>query len=62
MLRLVWQSDRDAAAWLTTEHPELGGRTPLEAARSESGARRVEQILLRIFLASPAKLSSSHFQ
>ncbi|MGF6956618.1 antitoxin Xre/MbcA/ParS toxin-binding domain-containing protein [Paraburkholderia youngii] len=53
VLRLVWQSDKDAAAWLTTEHPELGARTPLEAARSESGARRVEQILLRIFFGIP---------
>jgi putative toxin-antitoxin system antitoxin component (TIGR02293 family) len=35
----------DAREWLTKPHPELGNRSPLEAAQSELGARRVEQVL-----------------
>ncbi len=43
--RRVWGDGGDLANFLTTPHPMLEGRTPLEAARSEIGARRVEQIL-----------------
>jgi putative toxin-antitoxin system antitoxin component (TIGR02293 family) len=39
----------DATEWLTNPHPELAGRTPLEAAQSEIGARNAEHILDRIF-------------
>lgn len=40
-------SAKAASTWL--EHPmqALGGRTPLEAAGTEQGALRVEQILLQ---------------
>ncbi len=43
--RAVWGEGEDLSRFLTTPHPLLEGRTPLEAARSEIGARRVEQIL-----------------
>jgi putative toxin-antitoxin system antitoxin component (TIGR02293 family) len=35
----------EARAFMTTPHPELGGRSPLGAARTDLGTRRVEQIL-----------------
>jgi uncharacterized protein (DUF2384 family) len=35
-------------------HPELGKRTPLESAMTELGARRVEELLDRLFYGIPA--------
>jgi putative toxin-antitoxin system antitoxin component (TIGR02293 family) len=37
-----------AGRWLRAAHPELDGRTPLRAAGSELGARRVETMLWQI--------------
>ena len=42
---MVWDDREDAREWLTQPHPELGGRTPIESALTELGARRVEQVL-----------------
>ncbi len=42
--RAAWGGGEDPSCFLTTPHPMLEGRTPLEAVRSEIGARRVEQI------------------
>ena len=54
----VWagqEGDRaDAQAWLGKGHPELEGRSPLEAALNELGARRVEDLLGRLFYGIPA--------
>lgn len=44
----AWDDEADAREWLTKPHPELGNRTPLEAATSELGARRVEDLLDRL--------------
>ena len=41
----VWRDTDDARAFLTTPHPELGDRPPIEVAVDEFGARHVEQIL-----------------
>ena len=38
----------DARLFLETPHPLLEDRTPLDAARSELGARRVEEVLGRM--------------
>jgi len=38
-------SEDDARAFLRRPHPELDGRTPLDAAVTELGGRRVEDIL-----------------
>jgi uncharacterized protein (DUF2384 family) len=38
-------TDAEARAFMTTAHPELDGRTPVEAARTDLGARRTEAIL-----------------
>lgn len=38
----------EARSWITEPHPLLGGRPPLEVARTELGARRVERTLVNI--------------
>jgi len=38
-------SAEEARAFMLAGHPELEGRTPIEAARTDLGARRVERIL-----------------
>lgn len=43
----VWDDQNDAREWLTTPHPELGDREPIECALTELGARQVEALLDR---------------
>ena len=43
--RRVLGSDAEAREFLTTPHPLLDGRTPIDAARTDLGTRRTEQIL-----------------
>jgi uncharacterized protein (DUF2384 family) len=43
----------DAEECLNKPHPELAGLTPMEAARSEIGARRAAHILDSIFYGLP---------
>ena len=50
----TWNDRDDAREWLTKAHSELGKRTPLETAMSELGARRVEDLLERLFYGIPA--------
>jgi putative toxin-antitoxin system antitoxin component (TIGR02293 family) len=50
----VWDSEDDARAFLNTAHPLLEGRTPLDVALSELGARRVEELLWKLFYGVPA--------
>ncbi|MEZ2311101.1 antitoxin Xre/MbcA/ParS toxin-binding domain-containing protein [Paraburkholderia sp. RCC_158] len=56
--RYVWEDpegdDRDAREFLNTAHPLLEGRTPLEVAFTELGARRVEELLWKLFYGLPA--------
>jgi putative toxin-antitoxin system antitoxin component (TIGR02293 family) len=40
--------------FFTTPHAELGGQTPIIAAREELGARQVEEILWGVFYGIPA--------
>lgn len=49
----VWDDREAAREWLTKPHPELDGRTPVEAAMSELGARQVEEVLERLFYGLP---------
>src|SRR5437867_10096742 len=45
----LFEGDRDAATeWLTTAQPALGGRVPLDLAKSEVGAREVERLVGRL--------------
>lgn len=41
----TWEDDDQARAFLNRPHPLLDGETPLNVARTELGARRVEQLL-----------------
>jgi putative toxin-antitoxin system antitoxin component (TIGR02293 family) len=50
----AWDDRDEARKWLNTPHPELGGRTPLDCALTELGARRVENVLDRIVYGLPA--------
>lgn len=50
----AWNDRDNAREWLTKPHPELGRQTPLESAISELGARRVEELLDRLFYGIPA--------
>jgi putative toxin-antitoxin system antitoxin component (TIGR02293 family) len=50
----VWDDRTDAQEWLTKPHPELENRKPIEAALTELGARRVEEILDRLFYGIPS--------
>lgn len=47
--RHVWNSHQDAVAFLRTPNRALRGRTPLEVSMTELGARRVEELLWKIF-------------
>jgi len=38
-------TEAEAREFMTALHPELDGRSPIEAARTDLGARRTEQIL-----------------
>ena len=45
----VWNSEDDARAFLSTPHPMLQGRTPLDVSMTELGARRVEELLWKLY-------------
>jgi putative toxin-antitoxin system antitoxin component (TIGR02293 family) len=45
----VWNSEEDARAFLSTPHPMLQGRTPLDVSMTELGARRVEELLWKLY-------------
>lgn len=49
----VWEDEEDAAAFLTSPHPALGGDAPIHRAQSEIGARQVEELLLDLDLGLP---------
>jgi putative toxin-antitoxin system antitoxin component (TIGR02293 family) len=49
----VWQDREQARRFLTTPHPEIGGKTPIEAALTELGARQVEEVMARIVYGLP---------
>lgn len=41
----LWRDETEARAFLNRSHPLLDGETPLNVARTELGARRVERLL-----------------
>jgi len=45
----VWDDEDDARQFLSAPHPLLGGRKPLDVSMTELGARRVEELLWRLF-------------
>jgi putative toxin-antitoxin system antitoxin component (TIGR02293 family) len=50
----VWQDREQTRRFLTTPHAEIGGKTPLDAAMTELGARQAEEIMARILYGLPA--------
>jgi putative toxin-antitoxin system antitoxin component (TIGR02293 family) len=45
----LFEGDRDAASeWIHSPLPALGGETPIDIARTELGARQVENLVGRI--------------
>jgi putative toxin-antitoxin system antitoxin component (TIGR02293 family) len=50
----VWQDRERARRFLTTPHPEIGGKSPLDAALTELGARQAEEVMARIVYGLPA--------
>ena len=49
----VWEDESDAADFLTSPHPMLSGEAPVDRARSELGARQVEDLLTKLDLGLP---------
>lgn len=45
----VWNSEDDARVFLNTPHPMLQGRSPLDVSMTELGARRVEELLWKLY-------------
>lgn len=54
MVETVWDDPAAAKRFLITPHRTLGGRTPLEMAGQELGARQVEEIIAAIVYGLPA--------
>jgi putative toxin-antitoxin system antitoxin component (TIGR02293 family) len=50
----VWDDREDARRFLTAPHPALRGKSPIDAAMTELGARQVEEILGKIFHGIPS--------
>ena len=49
----VWDDRDQAREWMSKPHRELNGLTPLDVARTELGARRVEDLLDKLFFGLP---------
>ena len=54
MTEEVWHDKTAAAEFLTRPHRGLGGRTPLQMAATDLGARQVEELLASIEFGLPA--------
>ncbi|HEP6432357.1 antitoxin Xre/MbcA/ParS toxin-binding domain-containing protein [Burkholderia cenocepacia] len=50
----VWGNREDARLFLGTPHPLLEGKKPLNVGLTELGARRVEELLWKLFYGLPA--------
>jgi putative toxin-antitoxin system antitoxin component (TIGR02293 family) len=49
----VWDDREQAREWMSKPHRELHDSSPLEVARTELGARRVEDLLDKLFYGLP---------
>jgi putative toxin-antitoxin system antitoxin component (TIGR02293 family) len=47
MAESIWHDEAEARRFLSTPHAELNGRTPLEVAITEVGARQVKEVIER---------------
>lgn len=48
MAKTTFETEDDARVWLERPHPLLDGESPLEAAKTTTGAQHVKQILIAI--------------
>jgi putative toxin-antitoxin system antitoxin component (TIGR02293 family) len=51
---MVLESETEAAGWMLRPHPLFGGEKPAALARTELGARQVEDLLWRLEYSLPA--------
>ncbi|WP_204117494.1 antitoxin Xre/MbcA/ParS toxin-binding domain-containing protein [Paraburkholderia sp. C35] len=49
----VWNDEAAVQGFLETPHPSLDGRIPLNVALTELGARRIEDLLWKLFYEKP---------
>ena len=49
----VWDEPEDASRFLTTPHAALNGNCPVDVAKTELGAREVEELLWKLFHGLP---------
>ena len=49
----VWDDRDQAREWMSKPHRELNDQTPLDVGRREFGARRVEDLLDKLFYGLP---------
>jgi len=49
----VWDDREQAREWMSKPHRELNDKTPLDVAGTELGARRVEELLDKLFYGLP---------
>jgi putative toxin-antitoxin system antitoxin component (TIGR02293 family) len=54
MAEYIWEDSEQSRRFLTTPHAELGGHSPIEAARTELGARQAEEVMARLLYGLPA--------
>lgn len=54
LAEMLWDDEAEARRFLSTPHPELGRKKPIEAALTELGARQVEDIVNRALFGLPA--------
>jgi putative toxin-antitoxin system antitoxin component (TIGR02293 family) len=47
LAKSTWQNEGAAQRFMSAPHPELNGRTPVEVAVTEVGARQVEEVIER---------------
>ncbi len=52
--KYVWGSEEKARAFLNTPHALLEDQTPLTVAMTKLGAKRVEDVLWKLFYGIPA--------
>jgi len=48
LVESIWEDQDAIEQFFDTPNPDLGGRTPLEAARTEEGAVEVENLVRRL--------------
>ena len=53
MAEYVWGDQEEARRFLTAPHAELGGKSPLDLALTELGARQAEEVMARILHGLP---------